>query len=158
MDLSLVIKRIFILLGLSLFLSSGWFLAFHSILPLIPQTQEVEIGEKSVKLLKQGKIEAINLTRFLELKSQSGVLILDSRASEAFLKGHIPGAMNLPYEQFEQYLPILEQQRGVHTVISYCDGSDCMSSIELAQKVSFLFENVYYFFGGWAEWQEAHSK
>lgn len=158
MELPVIIKRILVLLGLSFFLSGGWFLAFHSILPPIPQTQQVEIGEKSVKLLKQGKIEAIDLARFLELMRQPGTLILDSRESDAFLKGHIPGAMNLPYEQFEQYLPILEAQQGIHTVITYCDGSDCMSSIELAQKVAFLFENVYYFFGGWTEWQEAHSK
>ncbi len=98
----------------------------------------------------------ISLGEAEELFLKGEALFIDSREKEAFREGHIPGARNIPFEAHgEESLPfpglLLER-----TLVVYCDGSECQSSVELARTLHRQgFKDLRVFFGGWAEWLEA---
>lgn len=154
MDYSVLKHRIGRIVGLSLVLTAAWFVAFHRVLPLIPAVQLVDSGGKNTRLLMQNDVSAISLDEFLAIYQQANVVLIDARQPDEYAAGHIPGALNIPYDRADDYMAQLENMKDKQTAITYCDGADCMASIELAQQIVFLFPTVYAFFGGWEQWQE----
>lgn len=85
-------------------------------------------------------------------------IFVDARSKEDFIEGHIPGAINLPYDNFEtayqqaiNVLTPLERE-----IIVYCQGEDCHSSDIVAEDLSLLgHTEVKIFFSGWPAWLEA---
>jgi rhodanese-related sulfurtransferase len=92
------------------------------------------------------------------MKFQSGATIfVDARYPEDYKAGHIKGAINFPWEEFEEYssqvLPKLSFDK---EIITYCDGSECETSLLLARELRDMgYKNVKAFFGGWSEWKKA---
>jgi rhodanese-related sulfurtransferase len=88
----------------------------------------------------------------------SGIAVfIDARAPEAFADGHIPGAINIPYDQLPQYLETLQNQV-VQTdlVVCYCWGPSCDFSEQLGTELRIMqYKNVKEFTGGWEEWTAA---
>ncbi len=84
-------------------------------------------------------------------------LFLDARPPDEYTAEHIAGAVNLPYDEFDEYLGALAGQLSAYPcLVTYCDGTDCHSSIELAIKLCDSgFADVKVFFGGINEWKEA---
>ncbi len=92
------------------------------------------------------------------MKFQSSkVIFLDARLPADFKAGHIKGAINFPYEEFEQYSSqVIPKLPANKEIIIYCDGGECESSLLLSRELRDLgYKNVKVFFGGWAEWQKA---
>ena len=90
-------------------------------------------------------------------KYQGGkVLFIDARYYEDFLKGHIKGALNLPYHRFdENFDQVVDRLERWDELITYCDGEDCDLGINLADKLRMLgFFRVSYLINGWTVWQE----
>jgi rhodanese-related sulfurtransferase len=95
---------------------------------------------------------------YAQMKFQSQrVIFLDARMPADFKAGHIRGAINFPYEEFEQYAPqIVPKLTTDEEIIAYCDGGECESSLLLARELRDLgYKNVKIFFGGWEEWKNA---
>jgi rhodanese-related sulfurtransferase len=84
-------------------------------------------------------------------------IFLDARYLEDFKAGHIKGAINLPYEEFEEHAPgILPMLPKDEEIIAYCDGTECETSLLLARELREMgYENLTVFFGGWQEWLKA---
>lgn len=100
---------------------------------------------------------AISLDYAMMKFQSKNTVFLDSRYPEDFKAGHIQGAINLPYEEFEEHasqvLPKLPKEG---EIIAYCDGSECETSLQLARELLELgYKDVKVFFGGWQEWQKA---
>jgi rhodanese-related sulfurtransferase len=53
------------------------------------------------------------------LEGPGAPLILDVRSPEEYADGHIPGAINVPYDQIEARLGSLEEHRETEVVV-YC--------------------------------------
>ena len=93
-----------------------------------------------------------------KMKFQSGgTIFLDARYPEDYKSGHIKGAINFPWEEYEEYssqiLPKLSLDK---EIITYCDGDECETSLLLARELRDKgYKNVKTFFGGWSEWQKA---
>ena len=86
------------------------------------------------------------------LRSLSAVLI-DARLPEFYKAGHIPGAVNIPFEDLNPYLDKLFTIPKDTMVILYCDGDDCELSYDLAlYMIQRGFRRVYDFQGGWEQW------
>lgn len=49
---------------------------------------------------------------------RSDALVIDLRDREAYQKGHVTGAWNIPYEELEEHW---KEVRGYDIVILYCD-------------------------------------
>jgi rhodanese-related sulfurtransferase len=85
------------------------------------------------------------------------IIFLDARYPSDYKEGHIKGAINLPWEEFEDNAPqVLPKLPKDEEIIAYCDGTECESSLLLARELTELgYTKVKVFFGGWQEWQDA---
>ncbi|MBI5471037.1 MAG: rhodanese-like domain-containing protein [Ignavibacteriae bacterium] len=86
---------------------------------------------------------------------QSGALFVDARHEYDFKLGHIKDAVNVPLKDFALESSAIANTPKDRVIVTYCDGAECNSSIELAKKLAGAgFANVKMFFGGWNEWQQ----
>lgn len=98
---------------------------------------------------------AVNLEQAKELYEQKEIFI-DAREKEEYLSGHIKGAVNIPFDDMDNYRTELEKIKKDEIIVTYCSGSDCDLSILLGNKLFELgYKNVYIFFGGWIKWLSA---
>lgn len=86
-------------------------------------------------------------------------IVFDARPAADYDAGHIPGALPLPYEefdlQFEPYAGILTPQQAI---LSYCSGVECDDALLLLVQLRGLgFTNVVLFAGGWEEWSREEA-
>ena len=103
--------------------------------------------------------EFVSYENAARMYDSGSALFVDARNEYDFKLGHIKAATNVPLKDFDlQKSPLANTQRD-KLIVTYCDGEDCNSSIELAQKLSAAgFTNVKMFFGGWNEWQQHHKE
>ena len=97
----------------------------------------------------------IHLEGAKSLFDSSKAVFIDARHSFDFNLGHIKGALSLPLADFQQHRSLLNALPRDKILVTYCDGIDCNSSIELAAKLYEAgYSGVRIFFGGWTQWQE----
>ena len=83
-----------------------------------------------------------------------GLLFIDSRSRDDFAAGHIPGALSIPLEAARSSGAL--DFPGAQTVIVYCEGGDCQTSISLAKIIHDKgYQDIRIFSGGWGEWSAA---
>lgn len=106
------------------------------------------------------KVEGISELGLKEARAlyeeQTGVFV-DARSAREFNEGHIPGALLLPLDDFDEAVSAWKDLIPSETLlITYCSGAGCGSSWNVAE---FLKEEGYtrikVFFGGWEEWKGA---
>ncbi len=98
----------------------------------------------------------ISLDEARLLHQSESAMFVDGRHAYDFGLGHIKDAINIPLSEFEVAAVLLGSIPKDKTLVTYCDGAECNSSIELAVKLDSLgFSNVRIFFGGWKEWESA---
>ncbi|MFX1253723.1 MAG: YeeE/YedE thiosulfate transporter family protein [Promethearchaeota archaeon] len=103
---------------------------FILFLPLISVNAQIDFGYTD-----------INATEAKELMNQNpNAFILDARSWEEFTEGHIPNAVNIPYNQISQRINELP---GVfsHLIIVYCD-TGTRSSVAASILVQLSYTNV----------------
>ncbi len=100
---------------------------------------------------------AISLENAMMRFQSQETMFLDARLPEDYKSGHIKGAINFPWEEFEEYSPqVLPKLSFEDEIITYCDGTECETSLLLARELRDMgYKNVKTFFGGWYEWQKA---
>jgi rhodanese-related sulfurtransferase len=83
-------------------------------------------------------------------------LFLDARSREQYAEGHIEGAVNLPWDEFdEHFAPVMADISPETPLITYCDGESCGLSKELAMALLARgYNNVRVLVNGWTLWQE----
>ena len=87
----------------------------------------------------------------------SGVKFIDARDEVDYLTGYISGSINIPYYDFENHKQKLDNLSKDKPLVIYCAGTDCDLSILLGNQLSKMgYKQVYIFFGGWLEWQNAN--
>ena len=100
---------------------------------------------------------AVSLDDAKKKFESGGAIFVDARYPEDYKSGHIKGALNFPWEEFEEYSSkVLPKLSFDQEIITYCDGTECETSLLLARELRDMgYENVKTFFGGWSEWQGA---
>ena len=83
------------------------------------------------------------------------LVIIDSRKQEEYAKGYIEGAISLlDTVMTEGELAKYVSSRST-PILFYCNGERCLRSTNAANKaLSWGYESVYWFRGGWVEWRE----
>ncbi len=87
------------------------------------------------------------------------VLWLDARPDKEFDHDHIPGALQLNEDRWNELLPgMLAQWSPTRKLVVYCSRESCHASHEVAERLrkEAGLTNVYVLTGGWEEWEEAH--
>jgi rhodanese-related sulfurtransferase len=82
--------------------------------------------------------------------------LIDARDPFEYEEGHLPGSVNLPYDQAISDPALLESlDTGGRPIIAYCGGGDCEVSYSLALELTAIgHERVAVYVGGFPEWQE----
>jgi rhodanese-related sulfurtransferase len=134
----------------------GFVIGISANLSLIKQFRNGDFSASFISADDFPSIQFIGIFEAEDLFGGGSAVFLDSRSEEKYLEGHILGALNIPFENgehvVEEQIPFPYQT----TLIVYCDGNECQSSVLLAKVLAeFGFEDIRVFFGGWAEWVAA---
>ncbi|WP_395718616.1 rhodanese-like domain-containing protein [Prosthecobacter sp.] len=87
------------------------------------------------------------------------VLWIDARVQEQFDAGHVPGALLLNEQKFEEqlvgYLDTLQTNN--KPIVVYCSAAKCDASRHVLERLKQLLpiENAFVLKGGWKAWQAA---
>ena len=99
---------------------------------------------------------SISLQAAYAAYQDSAAIFLDARGLEDYVQGHIAGAISLPAHAFMDSVDLLDDYAADQMIITYCDGIECNASLDLAANLKLMdFSKIFYFFGGWQEWQTA---
>ncbi len=80
--------------------------------------------------------------------------LIDSRPLPRFQEGYIPGAINLPYPQFDKFLDRLPKEKD-RLVVFYCAGVTCMMSPNSLRRVEKMgYTNAKVYREGMPEWSQ----
>jgi rhodanese-related sulfurtransferase len=101
--------------------------------------------------------DAVDVAGLKALVDEGAVYVLDARAPQAYAEGHIPGAINIPYDRLPEYLEQLQAEVPVDAlVVCYCWSPTCDFSDQLATELRFMgYTDVRVFAGGWEHWTGA---
>ncbi|MDP6942853.1 MAG: rhodanese-like domain-containing protein [Myxococcota bacterium] len=87
----------------------------------------------------------------VEASMAAGAILADSRSPAGFAKGHIKGAINVPYKDDAAY-GALPADKAV-ALIFYCSGPVCSASTKGAEKARALgYAKVHEYRGGYPDW------
>jgi rhodanese-related sulfurtransferase len=87
------------------------------------------------------------------------VLWVDARSIEEYTSDHIPGAVRLTEDNWNELLPdLLKVWAPDSAIIVYCDSQKCHASNEVAKRLreEVGLKNVYTLRGGWTAWKGEH--
>jgi rhodanese-related sulfurtransferase len=98
----------------------------------------------------------ITLEQATALHNDPKVIFVDARYAEDYKEGHIPGAILLPFEMFDDYWAGVEPKLPKdHKIVTYCGGSDCEMSLFLARLLRDKgYKDIDIFYGGAEQWRE----
>ncbi len=85
------------------------------------------------------------------------VLWVDARPNEQFEQAHIPGAILLNEDHWQELLPpMLAAWSPDRRTVVYCSRQTCAASHEVAKRLreDAGLKDVYVLHGGWETWQE----
>lgn len=88
---------------------------------------------------------------YLALKGNADVIVVDGRAEEAYLREHIPGAINLPHKALCFNNTVELDTTKIY--VCYCDGIGCNASTKTAMKLLTLGFQVKELIGGLDWWK-----
>ena len=125
---------------------------------LVGNYPKIEYGADSVIIppsAEAGDPPFITLKQAYGKFHDPGTIFLDAREPEDYQVGHIKGAINLPFDWFDDHWPDVEPLLDKDTeIVVYCSGTECESSLYEARYLQELgYTRLYIFFGGSAEWE-----
>ena len=82
------------------------------------------------------KIAVIPLSVAREKFSSKSSVFIDARSARDFAKGHIPGALSIPFEQLDDYYPAIDDliSSGRELVV-YCKNRECDDALLLVSEL-----------------------
>jgi len=121
-------------------------------IPWVENWQEKVLNEQLT-----GGLPAVTLKEAREAYEGGYAVFVDARDSDFFKMGHIPGAVNLPVKDFDGVFPTLKEHLlAAPRIITYCDGANCETSVELTEKLLFAgLDYVEIFTSGIQQWKAA---
>ncbi len=126
-------------------------------LPLIKRFARGEFRDSFFRAADYPGVRLIALEETEELWAGGAAVFLDARAAGLFGRGRVPGARNVPSAGGGEEVPeeVLALPKD-GTLVVYCEGGDCQSSLALARRLHDEgFRDIRVFGGGWAEWTGA---
>lgn len=124
-------------------------LRWHPRAPALYQVQEpLREDEVTMKIIQE--------------RWHGDVLWIDARPQDMFDAQHVPGALLLNEQAFEQqlftYLDVL--QKNTKPIIIYCSAAKCDASRRILERLkqTLPVENAHVLKGGWAAWRSATAK
>lgn len=111
----------------------------------------------STKTADTGENVVISLDDAEVLYFDHGAVFIDARSESLYQAGHIQGALNLPWEDFEnRFQDVMANISKDTKIVTYCDGDSCSLSKELAMVLMAKgYKHVRVLLNGWTVWLQA---
>lgn len=108
--------------------------------------------------IKKGNYGALSIEYVTEQVAANKAVVIDARPFKTkFIKGHIPGAISLPFPEFEKLKGKLPRKLTT-PIITYCGGLKCRLSHKLATAAMQMgYTDVKVFEHGYPAWKKAHG-
>ncbi len=96
----------------------------------------------------------VDAEKVIELvETNDNLVLIDSRVSTDYIKGHIPDAIGLPDTETTAETLARHIASKDTPVLFYCNGAKCGRSVVACNTaVKEGYKNVYWFRTGWVEW------
>jgi rhodanese-related sulfurtransferase len=127
-------------------------------LALIPGLGSALFHPKRPAWTREMADDEIDLAAAMQWKERA--LWIDARSSEHYEQGHVPGALLLNMQEWDQQLDaVLDRWEPGRPVIVYCGSAACDASREVAAHLrnDVQFDHVYVLKGGWEAWKAAQK-
>jgi rhodanese-related sulfurtransferase len=125
--------------------------------PLVKRFARGDFRETFFSQADYPGIRLITIQEAEDLWAAGEVVFFDARPESPFREGHVPRARNLPATESKLKIPpnFLELPRE-RTLVVYCEGGDCQSSLALAKILHDEgFKDIRVMTGGWEEWKNS---
>lgn len=127
-------------------------------IPLIRRCMKGELDQGFLSAKTYPGVVLITPAEAEDLFARGAAVFVDARPEGEYREGRIPGSMNVPFETTG--LRALKELAGRFpsgvSIVVYCSGGDCLSSLGLARLLVDLgVKEVRVFLGGWAEWKRS---
>ena len=128
----------------------------HSIMPNEGAADGLNLPEGYVQEISSMK--TISIEDAYSSYTDNSAVFIDSRDNAEYREGHIKGAINIPYDQFQQDYPKYEKfLTKDKKIITYCHGTGCGLSVDVAKDLRALgYTEVYVMTDGWPGWINAN--
>ncbi|MDB6147407.1 MAG: rhodanese [Spartobacteria bacterium] len=108
------------------------------------------------KVSWQGPVPPSQMVSLAKAQSWgAGAIWVDARPDEQFVKDHIPGAVPLNEDRWNELLPqfLAVWAPGKKTIV-YCSNESCNLALEVATKLreEAQLKDIFVLEGGWEEW------
>jgi len=122
-------------------------------LPQDPNLQYVDTIFMS-NLIKDAKVVS-QRTAYNQPHPEWNFVLVDSRPKAKYDEGHIPGAINIPFDEWDKYSNLLPEDKE-KPLYFYCGGVTCALSPKSAHKAKEMgYTNVFNYQEGEPAWKEA---
>ncbi len=101
---------------------------------------------------RRDQLDAITREELLERMAAGDVTVLDVRPREEFGLGHLPGAVNIPFEELERRLAELPPSQDI---VAYCRGPNCLFSVDAARLLKEGGRSAAHLENGFPDWKVA---
>ena len=100
----------------------------------------------------------ISTAQVIHLKQTGDALFIDARERTEYEKGHIPGAILIPYETFFEHDDVIDSLPNDKWLICYCDGPPCDLGQLLAYELFMRgFKQSAIYESGMNEWAKSEK-
>jgi rhodanese-related sulfurtransferase len=103
------------------------------------------------------KVALVDLKQAQLIAGAGTHVILDARPADDYRRGHLPGAVSLPYASVEQHMEDVQKLlTPAQPIMTYCSGENCDESFLLTLYLRRQgFTNAVLFTGGFTQWKTA---
>ncbi len=126
-----------------------------AVMPVRPPSAIAKASPEQLAKYFEAKLAAElgphNVKRLLDAGSRD-IVVLDVRSREGYNEGHLPGAVNIPFEELPSRMKELSKQKDV---ITYCWSVTCMLCTKAAYVLAKNGYRAKEMFGGLEEWKKA---
>lgn len=125
--------------------------------PLVKRFVRGEFREIFLSRAEYPGVRLITIQEAEDLWAAGETVFFDARPERAFRESHVPRARNLPENGSKPKIrPDLLELPRERTLVVYCEGGDCQSSLALAKRLHDEgFKDIRVMTGGWEEWKRA---
>ena len=109
------------------------------------------------KVSWQTPVAASEMVTLAHVRNSADAIWIDARPQEEFEREHVPGALLLNEDRWNELLPqVLALWAPEKRVVVYCSSESCGSSREIAHRLrkEAGLTNVFVLQGGWEAWKK----
>jgi len=103
-------------------------------------------------LTVKDELEALPRRELLQRVRDGLVTVLDVRPAEEYAAGHVPGAVNVPLSELENYLKELRPEQ---EIVAYCRGPHCVLAFDAVASLREKGLKARRLEDGYPEWKSA---